>query len=182
MSESRSTTHFPFGKTLEDAHLAKIQQSKEIMDKLFKWIKEDKNIFYFCGNVGTGKTYFCAAWYNSLKEQGKTIRAFTEYKLFSHLRSVIQKNWDPVIELEKICETKYMILDDMGSSAMTDWQKDILFEFVNMRTESGLPTLITSNLMRKDIKETFHERFESRIYAAKNTIAELVGEDRRQSI
>lgn len=177
---SKPTEPFPFGKILEDAHMAKIQQSPEIIEKLSAWIESDKNIFYFCGNVGTGKTYFCAAWYNYLLEQGKHVRAFNEYKLFGHLRAVIQKNWDPMVELEKVCDSPYLILDDMGSSSMTDWQKDMLFEFINMRVDSALPTLITSNLTRKNIKETFHERLESRIYSAKNTIVELNGEDRRR--
>ena len=177
---SEQTFPFPFGKNLKDAHMAKIEQSAEVTQKIFLWIEKQKNIFYFCGNVGTGKTYFCAAWYNFLKEQGKNVRAFSEYKLFGILRSVIQNNWDPLHELEKICDSPYLILDDMGSSSMTDWQKDMLFEFVNMRIESGLPTLITSNMTRKDLQENFHERFESRIYAAKNTIVELVGADRRQ--
>lgn len=178
---SQQNEPFPFGKTIENAHMSHIQQNAYVMQELSKWIDSDKNIFFFCGNVGTGKTYFCAAWYNMLKEQGKNVRAYSEYKLFSQLRSVIQKNWDPVEELDRICGAKYFILDDMGSSSnLTDWQKEMLFEFVNMRTESGLPTLITSNMGRKEIKENFHERFESRIYAAKNTIVELTGEDRRQ--
>lgn len=178
---SEQTQSFPFGKTLEKAHMANIHQSADIMQKLCNWIEQDKNIFYFCGNVGTGKTYFCSAWYNMLKEQGKHVRAYTEYKLFAQLRSVIQKNWDPMTELERLCDAKYFILDDMGSSSnLTDWQKEMLFEFVNIRMETGLPTLITSNMCRKDIQENFHQRFESRIYAAKNTIVELNGEDRRQ--
>lgn len=179
---SEQAQPFPFGRELEDAHMAKIDQSQEILALVAKWLVKDKNMFYFCGNVGTGKTYFCSAWFNHLREQGKHVRAYSEYKLFSYLRSVIQKNWDPMIELEKICDCPYLILDDMGSSSMTDWQKEMLFEFINMRSESGLPTLITSNLKRKDIRETFHERVESRIYAAKNIVIELNGEDRRQRI
>jgi len=173
-------TQFPFGKNLENAHLAKVEQSEEVIEKIKGWIDGKKNILYFCGNVGTGKTFFCAAFVNFLKEKKKHFWAFSEYKFFGKLRNAISNNFDPLYEVEKICESPYVILDDMGSSSMTDWQKEMLFEFVNMRVESGLPTLITSNMTRQDLKENFHERFESRIFAAKNTIIELNGEDRRQ--
>mgnify|MGYP001037883228 CR=1 FL=1 len=178
MSEQK--TPFPFGKSLENAHVAQIDQSKEDIEKILNWIDGKKNILYFCGNVGTGKTFLCAAFYNFVKEKNKHIRAFTEYKLFGLLRAEIQKNFDPLMKIEQICESPYVILDDMGSSSMTEWQKEMLFEFVNIRVESGLPTLITSNMKKNDLLKTFHERFSSRIYAAKNTIIELNGEDRRQ--
>ena len=177
---SEQTQPFPFGASLEKAHLSKIEQSPEVMQKLAYWMKKEGDLFFFCGNVGTGKSYFASAFYNHLKDTNRDVRAITEHKLFSLLRVAINNEWDASAELERICDIDFFILDDMGSSTMTDWQKNILFEFVNMRTESGLPTLITSNLSRKEIKENFHERFESRIYAAKNTIIELNGEDRRQ--
>ena len=172
---------YPFGETLRNAHLAKVVQSEDCIKKISNWVKAESNIFYFCGNVGTGKTYFCAAWYNHLIEQKKRwVRAFVEYEFFTMLREEISKNFDPFHKIKSICECPYVILDDMGSSSMTEWQKEMLFEFINMRNESGFPTLITSNLTRKELKEKFHDRFESRIFASKNTVIELNGEDRRQ--
>ena len=97
---------FPFGKNLEKAHIAQVQQSKEHVEKIINWMDGKKNIFYFCGNVGTGKTFLCAAFYNFVKEKNKHVRAFTEYKLFGLLRSEIQ-NWkaSPEIVSEKALPT-----------------------------------------------------------------------------
>ena len=176
----KSTQSFPLGASLACAHLSKIEQSKEVMQKLMSWMKKEGDIFYFSGNVGTGKSYFASAFYNHLKETNREVRAISEAKLFSLLRGAIGNDFDASGELERICDVDYFILDDFGSSMLTDWQKSVLFELINIRYESRLPTLITSNLTREQIRETFPERLESRIYAARNTIVELSGEDRRQ--
>lgn len=179
MTDKTFDTKHPFGDDYISAHLSKVEQDDEVMNKIIPWFSKPKNILYFCGNVGTGKTYLSAAWYNELHDQKKNVRVFKEYYLFAHLREIISKGWDWNIELNRLCEVPYFILDDMGSSQITDWQKEVLFSFLDNRYSSSYPTMITSNLIYEDIKSNFPERFVSRIYAAKNTIIELTGEDRR---
>lgn len=172
--------NFVFGNQYRNAHIAKIEQGESISSKILIWLKNPKYIFYFCGNVGTGKTYLAASWYNHLLEEKKNVRAFTEQSLFSKLRGVISQDWDPSTEMANICEADHLILDDLGSSSMTDWQKEMLFQLVDIRLACTMPTLITSNLTFREINEKFHPRFASRLYAAKNTIIELKGHDRRK--
>jgi len=148
---------------------------------MVKWAFDPKNIFYFCGNVGTGKTYFAAAFYNFLIEQKKPVRVYSEQFLFNELKVCMNlEDWGPTYRLQVICEAEYLILDDLGSSKMTEWQKEMLFYLVDTRYNNELPTLITSNLTKDNLKQTFHERMVSRLYATKNTIIELDGRDRRQ--
>lgn len=168
-----------FGTDYRDAHLSKIHQSEENISKLHAWTLNPRSLLYFCGSVGTGKTYFAVAWWNFLKEQNCNVRVFTEQLLFSYLMGLMNQNQDPHYELKRICETEYFILDDMGSSKPSEWKDEMLLAFVNYRTSNSLPTLITSNLNRSDLKEMYHERFASRIYDKKNTIIELRGPDRR---
>lgn len=171
----------PFGYEYHDAHLAKIDQSAEVIEKILSWVKSERGIFYFCGNVGNGKTYFAAALWNFLKEKNEYNRTFSESEYFTEIKKVIAKDWDYSAEVKRLCETKWFILDDLGSSQMTDWQKEVLFTTVETRLSSGLPTLITSNLSLKDVKEKFGDRLYSRLAAAKNVVIELNGADRRQS-
>src|SRR5690606_22585337 len=175
---------FCFGKRYLDAHVAKIEQSEEITQKMFEWAKNPKNIFFFCGNVGNGKTYFAAAWYNLLKENKKNVRVFTENQLFTYLQAFYNRSEDAEYELKRLCECDYMILDDMGSSKPSTWRHDVLLNLVNFRFNDCLPTLITSNLTKNDMVRDalYHERFISRLFNPENVIVEVNGPDRRQEI
>lgn len=172
----------PFSREGLNAHLAGVEQDGETMEKLTQWVVKPHNVLYFCGNVGTGKSYFAAAWYNHLRELNKSVRALSCYEFFSALREVMKSNWDWERELVRICENDYFILDDMGNSQMTDWQKDVLFNFLDERTRSHKPTLITSNLRASEIRSQFSDRFNSRLFASRNIVIELNGEDRRQRV
>ena len=171
----------PFGYEYHDAHLSKMDQSEEVMQKIYDWLSKEKSIFYFCGNVGTGKTYFAASLWNYLEEKKQNLRAYRESEFFSEIKKVISQDWDYGCEIKRLCESKWLILDDMGTSQMTDWQKEVLFTLIDTRISNGLPTLITSNLSLQDVKEILGDRVFSRLRSIKNTIIQLDGEDRRQS-
>ncbi len=171
---------FPFGVHYRDAHLSKINQPPEIIEKMLNWVKKPNNLFYFCGNVGNGKTYFAAAYWNYLFELGKNFRCYTEHSLFSQLMKIMNEKQDPHWELERLCQAPYFILDDMGSSKSSDWKNEMMLAFVNHRTTNNLPTLITSNHTREDLNREYHPRFASRIFASKNTIVTTNGPDRRE--
>lgn len=174
---------FNFGSEYSNAHLSKIDQSEEIMNKLISWSTNPKHILYWCGKVGNGKTYFASAFYNHMKEKGKICRVYNEAALLSELKCCIDlQGWNPTYRLEIICESPYLILDDMGSSKMSDWAQEMLHYLIELRVINALPTLITSNMTKNDLKEVFHERFASRIFAAKNVIIETNIPDRRQDI
>lgn len=177
-----SIGEFCFGKRYLEAHVAKIEQSEEITQKMFEWAKKPKNIFFFCGNVGNGKTYFAAAWYNLLKENNKNVRVFTENQLFTYLQGFYTRGEDADYELKRICQCDYMILDDMGSSKPSEWRSEVLLNFLNYRFNDSLPTLITSNLTKTDMVtgQLYHARFISRLFNPENTIVQVNGPDRRQ--
>jgi len=122
------------GDEYRNAHMSKIEQDPETMETMLNWTSNPNRICYFCGNVGTGKTYFAAAWYNLLKEQGKTVRIYTEQLFFSHLMGCMNQNMDPHYELQRISECDNFILDDMGSSKNSEWKGEMLLAFVNYRS------------------------------------------------
>lgn len=172
--------NYEFPYEHKEAHLSKIEQNPDIMISLFDWVKNPKNILFFFGNVGTGKSYFSSAFKNNLIEKKVNVRAYSEQYFFSELKSTIQMDWDPLRRIKDICEAEYFILDDMGSSKMTEWQKEMLSEFLDLRYSSGLPTLITSNLDKNSVRRDFTPRFYSRLFSQKNVIIEQDGYDRRK--
>lgn len=170
---------YPFHEEYKKAAMPKISQENDIMDKLAIWYEKPQYIFYFTGKVGTGKTFFASAIYNRCIESGLNVRAFTEANFLSHLREGMDKI-DAIAEINRLCDTDIFILDDLGSSSMTPWQKEVLFTMVDIRSSMKRPTLITSNLLKADLISTFSERFASRIYGARNMVVTSMGDDRRQ--
>ncbi len=170
---------FCFGNYYKNAHMAKIDQEEYVTEKMLSWMNSPHNILYFCGNVGNGKTYFAAAWYNLLRETQKNVRVFTDQTFFSHLMTCMSNGTDPLWELARICECDYFILDDLGYCKTSDWKAEILLEFINLRSSNNRPTLITSNLNKEAMKKEHHPRLVSRLFAAKNAYLEVNGPDRR---
>lgn len=163
-----------------DAHLSRIELEEKYSYIVIQWYKTGKNICFYSGNAGIGKTYLCYAVYGCLLDDKQNVRFFEERNFFNHLRSVIKEGWDYEQEIKRLCETDWFILDDIGSGQITDWQKEVLFSLVDNRYSSEKPTLITSNLSVRDLKNTYGERFASRIASSSSTILELKGYDRRQ--
>lgn len=137
----------------------------------------------YSGNAGIGKTHLAA----SLVEFGlttfKSFRKWHEYDLLTKVRSSIDefKGSDYIECLKYLIDDDFIILDDIGSTGLTDWRKEVLFSAIDMRYNSMKPTLITTNLSRKEFNELFHERFSSRLFASSNTIIEIHdGPDLRQ--
>ena len=55
--------------TLNEACLAKINLNHESAKKLSDWVSQPKDFLLYLGNPGCGKTYFCSAMVNYLKEK-----------------------------------------------------------------------------------------------------------------
>ena len=144
-------------------------------------MKDSKDILLIMGSPGCGKTYFCAALINALTEQKKHFMFLREKDFFGGLRSAMsQEGTSPEFELEKLGDMPYLILDDVGTSQNTDYQQESLFDLIDRRWSSRLPTVITSNFFLSDFKEKYHERLYSRLRDVRNTIIELRIADRRQ--
>lgn len=109
-----------------------------------------------------------------------TFKYLHERELFGFCRECMQKDFDYQKEVERICETRYFFLDDIGSTQLTEFQKEVLQHVIDTRWISGLPTMITSNIFLKQMYEVFEPRFISRLKDKRNTIIELNWEDKRQ--
>jgi DNA replication protein DnaC len=73
------------------------------------------------------------------------------------------------------------MIDDIGSSGMNDWRREVLFDAIDQRYESTLPTVFTSNLSRKELSDSLGNRAASRLFAKENLIIEMHDQiDRRQ--
>jgi|SRR5215469_769841 len=172
-----------FDEDVKDAHLTKVNQSTDIMEKLDIWIKKPQNIFLFHGNVGTGKSYFCQAWYNHMYEKGIHVRCITDEEFFSDLKKEMGEKRIPDYRVKTICESNFLIFDDFASSRKKledkDWSIDMLSLVISLRYQNKLPTMITSNKTKSEFRSIFDPRICSRLFSSGNMIIENCGHDRR---
>lgn len=136
----------------------------------------------YLGAPGIGKTYFCAALIPWIYDKVKSYRYWNEREFFSRLRAVIgESRGDFIQELEYLLDDELVMFDDMGSSVMNDWRCEMLFEAIDKRYRSELPTVFTSNLTRNQIYTDLGPRIHSRLFSKENLVIEChEGADLRQ--
>lgn len=178
---ARNRIREQFEEEFWDAHLSKVSLPDDVLEKVIAWCKNPKYILFFCSNPGAGKTYLTAAIANDWEEKKFPWRRFDERKLLSHLRSGIGENIDYEYELRRLCDSPFFILDDLGTAKQTDFQKDSIYDFIDIRWASKKPTIITSNLTIDILGQYFGERFISRMKDSRNTVIEFSDIDKRMN-
>lgn len=165
-----------FGKRYRGASLANVQftgdaQAARVLD----WIKGRKNFLLYLGNAGIGKTYFCSAIYAHVCFRYASFRYWNESELLKRVRSSMDDcKGDYLDALKFLIDDELVILDDIGSTGLNEWRKEIIFDAIDERYNSMKPTVITSNFSIKEFKEFFHERVPSRLFAKENCIIEIL--------
>ena len=140
--------------------------------KIAKQFLENKDGLFLTGKVGTGKTYLACAIGRELIMEGNKILFKTIPSLFQDIRATFGKTnkEDESHIINKYSCIPYLILDDLGAEKMSDFSLDRLYLIIDGRYADELPTIITSNLSLKDIREKIHDRISSRIAGSCRTI------------
>lgn len=117
---------------------------------VINWIKQETTVpwLIITGPPGLGKTHLCKAATGNLVGMDQPVFYTTVREIMNNSRNWISQKqsekWTRY--LKKIEHIKYLVLDDLGQEYTTDWSKQILFEIVDTRYETLLPTLITTNI------------------------------------
>lgn len=171
------------GHDFKTADLSKINFANGVTEKIFEWWNKKSDLLLFCGTVGVGKTYLghalCKYWSETIKFPHNHYLFILEKDIYSHLQPPY--NFSAAYELEKIKDIPFVVIDDFGSSKKSEFREETIFDVLNGRYTSRYPTLITTNLFLKDIKQNYDSRIYSRLTDIRNTVIELVDEDRRQT-
>ena len=103
--------------------------------------------FVLLGGSGTGKTFLAAAIANRLMEQDEPVFFAFVPDLLDHLRSTYNPDsdlsYDELFELVKTIPT--LVLDDLSLHNSNPWTEEKLYQILNHRYLSGLPTIVTSS-------------------------------------
>lgn len=150
--------------------------------EITEWLKNKKGFLIYFGAPGIGKTYFCSAVIPWIHGKVSSYRYWNESQLLSSVRQCISDSkGDYTRHLYDLIDDEFVIIDDFGSSGFNEWRSEVLFNIVDKRYESGLPTIFTSNLNREEIMKGIGKRGASRFFASQNLIIEdYDGDDLRK--
>ena len=115
----------------------------------------------FHGGYGCGKTHLAAAIVNDRLRSGATALFLVVPDLLDHLRGGFASESDQRYDdrIDSVREAPVLVLDDFGAESPTPWAGEKLFQILNHRYNTELPTVITTN---QDLDE-LDERLRSRL-------------------
>jgi DNA replication protein DnaC len=80
-------------------------------------------------------------------------------------------------DLDRMAETGLLVLDDLGSTRVVDWDAENMLGVLDTRWKFRRPTMVTSNVA--DLRGMLGERIASRL-GADHMLVTLTGPDRRR--
>lgn len=133
---------------------------------------------FLYGTVGTGKTRIAAAIGNYRIDRGEPAVFMVVPELLDHLRAAYSPNseigYDELFESLK--NTPLLILDELGMETATPWAREKLYQLINHRYNSRLPTVITMNMEAGPIDERLWSRINDRNLSE---VCEVIDKDHR---
>lgn len=110
----------------------------------------NKNGLFFCGTVGTGKTYLAAAIANRVLEMGFQVKFTTMIDLQSRLIGAMNSGGVNRL-LDDYEKVPLLVIDDLGKESLKEWGATQIFAILNARYGNCLPTIITTNFSNFDL-------------------------------
>ncbi len=139
----------------------------------------DSQSLYFFGRTGLGKTHLSLAIANEAIKKGYNV---IYGSVIGFLNKMEREKFGraETFETEDILiDADLLILDDLGAEFQTTFTTSAIYNLINSRNARGVPTIISSNLSIKELKERYPESVASRIIGNFATV-EFIGSDIRQ--
>jgi len=112
------------------------------------------------GGYGCGKTHLAAAIANTALERGLPVLFVTVPDLLDHLRAsyapTATQSYDQ--RFDQVRTVPLLILDDLGTEQATPWALEKLYQLLNYRYMTKLPTVITTNHDLEDMDPRLRSR------------------------
>lgn len=131
------------------------------------------------GTTGCGKTFLTYCIAQRVMSYGCSVLYFTAAELFDTL-SKSRFDHDDTAEFQddNLLKSDLLIIDDLGSELVNKFTSSSLFDIINRRMLLRLPTVISTNLSIKELRDSYTERFNSRVLSSYKFI-KLAGADLR---
>ena len=155
-------------------------------DAILNFIEAGNNLYIYSENCGNGKTtwairlmysYFDKIWHKSCFDCKALFVSVPKF-LYNCKRSISQdvKGFEDLCNL--ISEVDLVIWDDIGEMKASDYEHQILFQYIDDRINSKKSNIYTSNKNKEQLEDVLGVRLASRIYNCSECI-EFLEEDKR---
>ena len=155
-------------------------------DSILNFIEAGNNLYIYSENCGNGKTtwairlmysYFDKIWHKSCFDCKALFVSVPKF-LYNCKRSISQdvKGFEELCNL--ISEVDLVIWDDIGEMKASDYEHQILFQYIDDRINSKKSNIYTSNKNKEHLEDVLGVRLASRIYNCSECI-EFLEEDKR---
>jgi DNA replication protein DnaC len=138
----------------------------------FDFAKNPEGWLVLMGETGCGKTHLAAAIVNYRYEVGKPALFVVVPDFLDHLRSAF--NPDSKVSYDELFESvktaPLLVLDDFGEQCTNPWVKEKLYQLINFRYNSRLPTVITTRLSLDEIMSEVDSSISSRLVDRKVSV------------
>lgn len=159
---------------------------KDISDNILDFINNGNNLYIYSCNCGNGKTswairlmysYFDNIWHKSCLDCKALFISVPKF-LYNCKRSISQdvKGFEDLCNL--ISEVDLVIWDDIGELAVSGYEHQILFQYIDDRINAGKSNIYTSNKNKEQLENVLGDRLASRIYNCSIPI-KFIEEDKR---
>ncbi|MFZ1385827.1 MAG: ATP-binding protein, partial [Thiolinea sp.] len=150
-------TFMPDGVGMNDEHRLNLRRAFE---KARLYAAHPDGWLVLSGTYGCGKTHLAVAIAHEVLRQGEAVLFVVVPDLLDHLRAAFGPNSETSFDerFETVRTAPLLILDDLGSQSATPWAKEKLFQILNYRYVTRLPTVITTNLRLTEIDARLRSR------------------------
>lgn len=163
MSDLNALARFTFKAfTPEPPHLPPytLKSLRLAYEAALKFAEQPLGWLLFSGGYGCGKTHLAAAITNQRLDQGQAAIFVVVPDLLDHLRMTYgpdsEVRYDELFN--EVRTTSLLVLDDLGVQNATPWVQEKLFQILNHRYNSRLPTVLTTNQRLEDLDQRLCSR------------------------
>ena len=112
------------------------------------------------GGYGCGKTHLAAAIANEVLARGEPVLFVVVPDLLDYLRSAFSPQSEERFDerFESVRSAPLLILDELGVQSSTSWAQEKLYQIINHRYNTRLPTVITTNCTLEDLDARIRSR------------------------
>jgi DNA replication protein DnaC len=138
-----------------------IESLKRAFETAREFAERPEGWLVLTGPYGCGKTHLAAAIAHYRDDLGKPQRFVVVPDLMSYLRATFSPNSTVTLDqrFEEVRTAPLLILDDLGTQAMSPWVREKLYQLFNYRYMAELPTVITT----PEFKDEMDSRLLSRM-------------------
>jgi len=168
------------------AHGCTPRQRMEQILELCKTYAEDFDLnsqnILMIGETGLGKTHLSLAIAGEAIKKGYKVLYNSAQNIFNELQKEYFGRSESRGQFESlVLECDLLVLDDLGAEFSTQFTDAALYNIVNTRINTALPTIISTNLKFEEIEARYSRRISSR-FIGEYVILSFFGNDVRQAI